>query len=41
MRKKAEKFEDLEVWQKAHGLVLEIYTITKTFPGDERFRLVS
>ena len=29
------------MWQKAHGLVLEIYKITKTFPGDERFGLIS
>ncbi len=41
MRQKAEKFEDLEVWQKAHGLVLETYKITKMFPNDEKFGLVS
>jgi four helix bundle protein len=41
MRKKAEGFEDLEVWQKAHGLVLETYKLTKSFPGDERFGLIS
>jgi four helix bundle protein len=41
VRKKAERFEDLEVWQKAHSLVLEIYKITKEFPGEEKFGLVS
>ena len=29
------KFEDLEVWRKAHRLVLEIYKITKDFPPEE------
>ena len=38
---KAEKFEDLAVWQKAHGIVLITYNITKEFPSDERFGLVS
>jgi len=32
-------FEDLEVWQQAHGLVIEIYKVTDTFPNTERFRL--
>ncbi len=41
MRKKAERFEDLEVWQKVHRLVLEIYKITKEFPGEGKFGLVS
>jgi four helix bundle protein len=41
VRKKAERFKDLEVWQKAHRLVLEIYKITKEFPGEEKFGLVS
>jgi len=30
----------LEAWKIAHELVLEIYTITKKFPSEERFRLV-
>ncbi len=38
---KAEKFEDLEVWKKAHRLVLEVYNITKAFPAEERFGLIS
>ena len=34
-------FRDLKVWQKAHNLVLEIYRITKKFPSEEKFGLVS
>jgi len=41
MRIKAEKFQDLEVWQKAHQLVLVVYKITQTFPNEEKFGLVS
>lgn len=35
------KYEDLIVWQKAMDLVEEIYTLTKAFPAEERFGLVS
>lgn len=34
-------FEDLIIWNKAHALTLEIYEITKHFPTDERYGLVS
>ncbi len=34
-------FKDLKVWQKAHELVLEIYRVTKEFPKEERFGLIS
>ena len=37
----AKSFKDRLVWQKAHELVMEIYKITKTFPQEERFGLVS
>jgi len=37
----AKSFKDLLVWQKAHELVMEAYKISKTFPQDERFGLVS
>lgn len=33
-------FEELVVWQKAHQFVIDIYTITKTFPVEEKFGLV-
>ncbi len=38
---KAEKFEYIEVWKKAHQLVLNVYKITKDFPPEEKFGLVS
>lgn len=38
---KIKKFEDLTVWQKSHDLVLRIYKITKDFPNEEKFGLVS
>jgi len=38
---KIEKFRDLEVWKKAHQLVLAVYRMTKDFPADERYGLVS
>lgn len=34
-------FKDLLVWQKTHVLVLEVYKITKQFPKEELFSLVS
>ena len=38
---KAERLEQLEVWKKAHELVLKIYKITEDFPSEEKFGLVS
>lgn len=38
---KVRTFRDLNVWQKAHILVLEVYKITKEFPKEERFGIVS
>jgi four helix bundle protein len=34
-------FTDLIVWQEAHRLVLTIYKITKKFPKEEMYGLVS
>jgi len=34
-------FRDLVVWQNGIELVDEVYRVTKTFPKDERFGLVS
>ena len=31
----------MEVWQKAHALVLEVYRITENFPERERFGITS
>lgn len=32
-------FQDLEIWQLAHKLVLEIYSLVNEFPKKEEFRL--
>ena len=34
-------FRELTVWQKAHGLVLEVYRGSSRFPADERFGLTA
>lgn len=34
-------FNELEVWKKAHAMVLSIYKITDTFPKNELFGLTS
>ncbi|OOG70597.1 four helix bundle protein [Algoriphagus sp. A40] len=34
-------FKELKVWQKAVDLAVKIYTITKSFPTEEKFGLVS
>ncbi|MCE5186284.1 MAG: four helix bundle protein [Planctomycetaceae bacterium] len=37
----AKRFEDLFVWQKAHKMVLAIYTETQKYPKYELYGLVS
>ncbi len=34
-------FRDLKVWRKAHELVLEMYKVSKKFPDEEKFGLVT
>ena len=34
-------FRDLRVWQKSHHLALYVYSVTKTFPKEELYGLVS
>ena len=34
-------FEKLKVWQKSRQLSVFIYKVTKLFPDDERFGLIS
>jgi len=34
-------FQDLVVWRKAHGLVLEVYRLANLFPRGEQFGMVS
>lgn len=40
-RSKAEKFQDLIVWQKAHEFVLGVYKYSEKFPKDEVYCLTS
>jgi four helix bundle protein len=37
----AQSFEDLEVWQHAHRMVLDVYRLTGNFPKHELFGLTS
>jgi len=37
---KVKTWKDLEVWQLAHTLVIKIYEISKSFPSEERYRIV-
>jgi len=34
-------FRQLNVWQKAHQLVMDVYEVTKKFPKEEKTELVS
>ena len=34
-------FKDLVVWEKAHGLTLELYAVTRTFPKEELYGITS
>ena len=40
-KQKIKSFTDLNAWKEAHSLVLMIYIITKEFPKEEIFVLVS
>ena len=35
------KFRDLQVWQKAHQLTLQSYSVTQRFPREEAYGLTS
>jgi len=39
--RKIKSFTDLDAWKEGHKLVLLVYRVTKTFPKDEVFGLVS
>ncbi len=41
MEKKTQNYKDLIVWQKGIALAKAIYRLTATFPGVEKFGLVS
>jgi four helix bundle protein len=36
-----ERFEDLEVWQEAQLLAVEVYHVTRSFPKDEIYAMTS
>ncbi len=40
-KQKIQKFTDLNAWKEGHKLVLMIYNVTKNFPREELFGLVS
>jgi len=41
VRQKIKDFKDLEVWKKAHCIVLGIYKLTTDYPPEEKYGLVS
>jgi len=38
---KIKSFMDLEAWKEGHKLVLSVYEITKSFPKEETFGIIS
>ena len=40
-KKKIESYKDLEVWKKGVRFAIEIYQVTKDFPGHEQFGLTN
>ncbi|KKR06669.1 MAG: hypothetical protein UT32_C0017G0012 [Parcubacteria group bacterium GW2011_GWC2_39_14] len=40
-KKEIKDFNDLLAWQNGHALVLAIYRLTKLFPPEEKFGLIS
>ena len=40
-KKYAQSFEELDVWQKAQDLAVEVYKTTKIFPSDELYGITS
>lgn len=34
-------FTELRVWQRSHAFVLDVYALSRAFPAEERFGLVS
>jgi hypothetical protein len=34
-------YRDLIVWQKSKDLAVKVYLLTKTFPSEEKFSLIS
>tara|TARA_R110001599_G_scaffold151792_5_gene336789 strand:+ start:22 stop:390 length:369 start_codon:yes stop_codon:yes gene_type:complete len=34
-------FKELEIWQKGHEMAIDIFNLTKTFPSEEKYGLIS
>jgi four helix bundle protein len=41
MNNQVKNFYDLEAWKRGHELVLDIYNITKNFPKEELYGIIS
>jgi len=41
IRSRVNSYRDLRVWQESRALALDLYTVTRGFPADERFGLTS
>ncbi len=41
LNEKVSNFTDLKTWQQGHQIVLDVYKLTKSFPREELFGLVS
>ena len=41
MKRPAKSFQDLQVWQKAHRLVLDVYQMSRGFPSSEIYGLTA
>ncbi|MFC1614541.1 four helix bundle protein [Gemmatimonadota bacterium] len=41
MKSPSKSFQDLIVWRKAHQFVLDIYELTRKFPRNEQYGLIS
>jgi len=41
MVEKIRSFQQLDAWKKAHAFILEIYKVTRTFPDEELYGIVS
>ena len=37
----AHAFYDLEIWKKGHSLLLEAYRVTRKYPPEEKYALIS
>ena len=41
MDKRVNSFKDLIVWKKSHELTIMVYMLSKNFPSDEKFGIIS